>query len=71
MQLISYGYAHWNIQDIVRPATTVPPLSDTNDEGWKMRNLISRIRPIAGIPYGDTWQAPVHRSDIAPWAVVR
>ena len=71
MQLVSYGYAHWNLQDIPPGETTVPALSASNDEGWKMRNLVSRIRPIAGIPYGDTWQAPNTdpTSYPGPWCV--
>ena len=51
--------------------TTVPPLDATTDLGWSMRNLISRVRPIATIPYGATWQAPA--TDPAglpgPWCI--
>ena len=70
-QIVSYGYAHWNIQDIPPGETTVPALSATNDDGWKMRNLLSRIRPIAGIPYGDTWQDPSTDPNLVPRTVVR
>lgn len=68
-QIISYGYAHWNLQDIEPPATTVPPLDANNDDGWRMRNLLSKVRPIPGLPIGD-WVSPA--SDPAglpgPWA---
>jgi hypothetical protein len=57
MSIVSYGYAHWNLQDIVPPATTVEPLSEANDDGWRMRNLLSMVRPIPTLPYGD-WQPP-------------
>ena len=49
--IVSYAYAHWNLQDIEPPQTTVPPLDANNDDGWRMRNLMSRVRPISGIPY--------------------
>ena len=69
-QLISYGYAHWNLQDIEPPQTSVPPLDANNDDGWRMRNLLSRIRPVPGLPIGDTWVSPA--SDPpglpGPWA---
>lgn len=55
-QIISYAYAHWNLQDIVAPATAVEPLTSANDDGWTMRNLISQVVPI-GLPLG-TWQSP-------------
>jgi hypothetical protein len=70
LQVISYAYAHWNLQDIVPPETTVPDLDEANDDGWRMRNLISKVRPIPTLPYGDTWLPP--SSDPAglpgPWA---
>lgn len=71
VQLISYGYAHWNLQDIPPGQTQVPALSASNDEGWKMRNLLSRIRPISGIGYGDTWLDPTTDpvSYPGPWCV--
>lgn len=49
--IVSYGYAHWNLQDIEPPQTEVPPLTEANDDGWRMRKLISMVRPIAGLPY--------------------
>ena len=76
IQIISYGYAHWNDQNIEPPATTVPPLTAQNDEGWKQRCLLSQVLPIPGLPVGSasdpvgTWVAPA--SDPAglrgPWA---
>jgi hypothetical protein len=68
--IVSYGYAHWNVQDIVPPATTVEPLSEANDTGWQMRKLLSMVRPIAGLPYADPYKTPAQ--DAAglpgPWA---
>jgi hypothetical protein len=70
LQLVSYAYAHWNEQDIVPPATEVPPLDATNDDGWRQRQLISRVRPVPGLPYTDPWKAP--NADVVgapgPWA---
>jgi hypothetical protein len=58
LQIVSYAYAHWNLQDIEPPDTEVPPLSQYNDDGWRMRKLISRVRPIASLPYQDPWKDP-------------
>ena len=58
LQVLSYGYAHWNLQDIEPPQTTVPPIDANNDDGWRMRKLLSRIRPIPGLPVSDTWVPP-------------
>ena len=67
-QIISYGYAHWNLQDIEPPATTVPPLSAANDDGWRMRNLLSQVRPIPGLPIG-AWVASGDPAGLpGPWA---
>jgi hypothetical protein len=70
ISLVSYGYAHWYLQDIVPPATTVPPLDADNDDGWRMRNLLSAVRPVPTIPYGATWQPPASdpRGIAGPWA---
>lgn len=75
VQLVSYAYAHWNLQDIPPGETRVPQLAPDNDEGWKQRCSISRVIPITGLLYGDyqdpvgTWVHPVN--DIAglrgPW----
>ena len=55
-QIISYAYAHWSPLDIPPGQTEVPPLSPSNDHGYKMRNLISLMRPIPGIPFGEPWK---------------
>ena len=70
-QVLSYGYAHWSLPDIPPGETTVPPLTADNDLGWKMRNMLSRVRPIPGIPFGDTWQDPSTDPDSlpGPWCV--
>jgi len=70
LQLVSYAYAHWNEQDIVPPATEVPPLDATNDDGWRQRQLISRVRAIPGLPYSDPWKPPSADvvGDPGPWA---
>jgi hypothetical protein len=77
LQLITYGYAHWNLQDIVPPATEVPALTAANDLGWQQRCLMSRVLPITGLPYGNhldpvaTWISPA--SDVGgtrgPWCL--
>ena len=68
--IVSYGYAHWHLQDIEPPATEVPPLTAENDDGYRMRQLLSRVRPIPGLPVSDSWISP--SSDPAglpgPWA---
>ena len=70
IQVVSYGYAHWNLQDIVPPATGVPALTADNDLGWKQRNLLSKVRPITGLPFGTTWQFPNadNQGLAGPWA---
>ena len=57
-QIVSYAYAHWQPLHIPPGQTEVPPLSPSNDHGYKMRNLISLMRPIPGIPFGDSWNPP-------------
>ena len=71
LQIISYAYSHWQKMDIPPGSSTIPPLDVTTDEGWKMRNLMSRVRPIPSIPYGATWQAPATdpTSFPGPWCV--
>jgi hypothetical protein len=68
--LVSYAYAHWHLQDIEPPAIEVPPLTADNDDGYRMRQLMSRVRPVPGIPVSDTWIPP--SSDPAglpgPWS---
>ena len=70
VQLVSYCYAHWNEQDIVPPATTVPPLTASNDDGWRQRQLISKVRPVPGLPYQDPWKPPAQDpvGEAGPWA---
>ena len=71
LQVISYGYAHWNIQDIPPGETRVPALEESNDDGYRMRNLLSRIRPAPDVPFGTPWQS--QSTDPAslpgPWCV--
>ena len=50
MQLIDYAYAHWQYLD-VDDEGVVPPISEANDMGFKMRKLISRVRPFADFPF--------------------
>jgi len=71
IQIVSYAYAHWNIQDIPPGQTTVPPLDANNDLGYQMRNLISLVRPIPGILFGTPWHAPNTDPTAfpGPWAV--
>jgi hypothetical protein len=65
-QIISYAYAHWNLQD-VQPGQTEPPkLSEANDDGFRMRTKISAIRPIPGLPLD--WYQPDPAGVPGPWA---
>lgn len=70
VSIVSYGYAHWNLQDIVPPATAVEPLAEANDDGWRMRKLMSMVRPIAGLPYADPYKPPSQDANgiAGPWA---
>ena len=70
LQVVSYGYAHWNLQDIPPGASGVPTLNAENDLGWRQRNLLSKMRPVPGLPYGDTWQFPNADTPglAGPWA---
>lgn len=51
--IISYAYAHFSSDQATR---TAPP-SEALDEGWAMRKLISRVRPIADLQTTD-WATP-------------
>ena len=70
-QIVSYAYAHWQPLDIPPGQTEIPPINASNDVGYRMRNQISVLRPIPGIPYGDPWNDP--SADPAgvpgPWCV--
>lgn len=76
IQLVSYAYAHWCLQDIPPGEVRVPPLSALNDDGWKQRCSISQVLPIVGLPSGNpidpvgTWVSPA--ADVTgvrgPWA---
>lgn len=70
MQIVSYAYAHWAPLDVPPGQTTVPPLSSTNDPGFQMRQLISKLRPVTGLPFA-TWQDPSVDVDgvPGPWCV--
>lgn len=70
VQLVSYAYAHWNVQDIVPPATTVEDLILANDDGWRMRKEISRVRPLTGLPFDDPHWNPSNdvTGSPGPWA---
>jgi hypothetical protein len=69
VQILSYGYAHWNFQTIPPGQTSVPELDESNDDGWRQRNLISMVRPLPGLPIG-SWQSPVFDpvGERGPWA---
>jgi hypothetical protein len=70
VSIISYAYAHWNLQDIEPPQTEVPPLSFDNDDGFRMRKLISMVRPVTGLPTDDAHWDPVNDTGETPgpWA---
>jgi hypothetical protein len=70
-QIVSYAYTHWQPLDVPAGQMTVPPIDATNDLGWKMRNLMSLLRPLPGLPTG-TWQNPSTdpaTSVPGPWCV--
>ena len=71
LQIVSYGYAHWQMLDIPPGQTEVPPLSAATDLGWEMRQLLSRIRPAPGVPFDDPWKDPSTdpTSYPGPWCV--
>lgn len=54
LSLVSYAYARWS-QDptAVDPATGMPA-TEADDDGYRMRRYISRVRPIDGLPT-DAW----------------
>lgn len=68
-QIVSYAYAHWNIHDISPGETEVPALSEANDDGFRMRQQISRVRPIPGLQYA-AWDDGISEVGVpGPWAV--
>jgi hypothetical protein len=66
-QIISYAYAHWNLQD-VQPGQTEPaPLLEQNDDGFRMRKMISQVRPVTGLPL--VWNPATDPTGVpGPWA---
>lgn len=67
-QIVSYAYAHWQYLDIPPGATEVPPLSEANDEGFKMRRRISKVRPVASLP-SEAWDPAADPAGVpGPWA---
>jgi hypothetical protein len=69
-QIVSYAYAHWNINDIPPGETEVPALSAANDDGWRMCQKISKVRPIPGIPGTGAWNPNDQPVGLpGPWAV--
>jgi hypothetical protein len=67
-QIVSYAYAHWQYLNIPPGTTEMPPLSESNDEGFKMRKRISQIRPVASLPAG-TWDPAADPAGVpGPWA---
>ena len=70
LQVVSYGYAHWNVPVVPPGEITVVPLDAENDLGWRQRNLLSQVRPVPGLPYGATWQDPSadNQGLAGPWA---
>ena len=70
VQIVSYGYAHWNMQDVIPPATEPEPLSEANDDGWRQRLLLSQVRPITGLPHA-AYQPPASDpvGEPGPWCL--
>ena len=74
-QVISYGYMHWNRLDVDPGFVEVEELNEANDDGYRMRCLLSMARPISGIPYGDPYGKPWYDPSTdpvsypGPWAV--
>jgi hypothetical protein len=67
-QIVSYAYAHWQMLDIPPGATVVPPLSVANDDGFRMRKMISQVRPIASLP-AQAWDPAADPAGVpGPWA---
>jgi hypothetical protein len=57
VQVISYGYGHWCVKDIPEGQSKAPALTAANDDGWRMRSLLSKVRPI-GLTYDTPWRDP-------------
>ena len=70
LQIVSYGYAHWSLPVVPPGANVLPPIDAENDLGWRQRNLLSQVRPVPGLPHGDTWLSPSSDSPglAGPWA---
>jgi hypothetical protein len=66
-QIVSYAYAHWNLLDIQPGETEPPPRTRENDDGFRMRMQISKVRPITGLPLA--WEAPDPVGIPGPWAL--
>ena len=74
-QVVTYGYMHWNRLDINPGYVEVEELNAANDDGYRMRCLLSMARPIPDIPYGGPYGEPWYPlsadpvSYPGPWAV--
>lgn len=67
-QIVSYAYAHWQYFDIPPGQTEVPALSEANDEGFRMRRRISKVRPVASLP-AQAWDPAADPAGVpGPWA---
>ena len=49
-QVITYGYMHWNRLDVDPGHVTVEELNAANDDGYRMRCLLSMARPLRAFP---------------------
>ena len=74
-QVVSYGYMHWNRLDVDPGYVEVEELNEANDDGYRMRCLLSMARPIPGIPFGGPYGKPWYHPSTdptsfpGPWAV--
>lgn len=66
-QIVSYAYARWSLQDVPPGQTTVPPTTEKNDDGFRMRRQISQVRPIPGLPLDYATADPAGIP--GPWAI--
>jgi hypothetical protein len=51
--IISYAYARWAEDPSKIDRTVQRPMAEEFDDGWRVRKLMSLVRPVNGLPYDD------------------
>lgn len=53
MAIVSYAYARWASDPSRIDRSVQRPMTELDDDGWRMRKKMSRVRPVPGLDYVD------------------